>query len=553
MSGFSTTATLSANPERIIGSVNGRSRAEDDDSAESSDQNDHGSHHSLGEPDSPDMHNSLTTQALNADGTPKRPMNAFMIFARRRRPQVSAANQMMRTGEISKILSKEWNSMPMAEKQFYLDQAKRLKDTFNSKYPDYVYRRRPNNSRKKRRTDNGLGRPFDGAATADAAEDGSASTEFDEHSPSEMHGNPDSVSLSDHTAAVPHHLAQPSLYSRSSYPHAGSDHTVSPTYEVPPLSASSHSSTSSYAYTHNGYPEDYGGIHQQNQSSGHTRLPQLNWSANSPVTSTTLPSVSPSLSEPSRSSHHYSHADLSHPHSSSNNHTDDQPSHGLWSGSLGSRFENTGRTAAWPMPPSLSSAASPGRQRSLTTIPASGSKELFSPPIPHRAWSTTPSVSSGSSATSVSHSTPASATQFQTLTAPFFPASGSERGSVSSGSGSPTLHRDPHQYFPSSATGSGRSESSGGGGAYEHGHHPYPLSPISPPSSYYSHHGSSANGGGGSSLYSSAQPTSRGHQLLQPISTYSQVHNSHDLASPVSAGPTSTHGGYWDRVKSEGR
>ena len=40
-------------------------------------------------------------------------MNAFMIFARRRRPQLSAANQSMRTGEISKILSKEWTQMPL--------------------------------------------------------------------------------------------------------------------------------------------------------------------------------------------------------------------------------------------------------------------------------------------------------------------------------------------------------------------------------------------------------------------------------------------------------
>jgi transcription factor SOX9 (SOX group E) len=40
-------------------------------------------------------------------------MNAFMIFARRRRPQVSAKNQSMRTGEISKILSKEWNAMEL--------------------------------------------------------------------------------------------------------------------------------------------------------------------------------------------------------------------------------------------------------------------------------------------------------------------------------------------------------------------------------------------------------------------------------------------------------
>ncbi|KAF5384734.1 hypothetical protein D9757_006232 [Collybiopsis confluens] len=123
-----------------------------------------------------DSNQTLTSQTLNADGTPKRPMNAFMIFARRRRPQVSAENQSMRTGEISKILSKEWNSMPASEKQFYLDRAKELKETFNSKYPDYVYRRRPNHSRKRRKSDshsvegsgnpdsipdNGMPRPYD--------------------------------------------------------------------------------------------------------------------------------------------------------------------------------------------------------------------------------------------------------------------------------------------------------------------------------------------------------------------------------------------------------
>ena len=61
----------------------------------------------------PDSNAQLRSQQLNSDGTPKRPMNAFMIFARKRRPQISAANQMMRTGDISKILSKEWNTMDM--------------------------------------------------------------------------------------------------------------------------------------------------------------------------------------------------------------------------------------------------------------------------------------------------------------------------------------------------------------------------------------------------------------------------------------------------------
>ena len=60
-----------------------------------------------------DPNAALTSQTLNADGTPKRPMNAFMIFARRRRPQVSAENQSMRTGEVSKVLSREWNGMSL--------------------------------------------------------------------------------------------------------------------------------------------------------------------------------------------------------------------------------------------------------------------------------------------------------------------------------------------------------------------------------------------------------------------------------------------------------
>lgn len=125
----------------------------------------------MGGTDTDDEHSALTSQTLNADGTPKRPMNAFMIFARRRRPQVSAANQSMRTGEISKILSKEWNSMQSIEKQFYQDQAKQLKDAFNMRYPDYVYRRRPNNSRRKRKPEASGIRQVDSSVSMDMGDD----------------------------------------------------------------------------------------------------------------------------------------------------------------------------------------------------------------------------------------------------------------------------------------------------------------------------------------------------------------------------------------------
>ncbi|KAF7373351.1 hypothetical protein MSAN_00544700 [Mycena sanguinolenta] len=101
--------------------------------------------------DYPTVDAHLPTDApLNADGSPKRPMNAFMIFARSRRPQVSAENQSMRTGDVSKILSQEWKTMSPADRQAYTAQASQLKQGFDAKYPDYVYRRRPNNTRKHR-------------------------------------------------------------------------------------------------------------------------------------------------------------------------------------------------------------------------------------------------------------------------------------------------------------------------------------------------------------------------------------------------------------------
>lgn len=66
-----------------------------------------------------------------------------------------------------------------SEKQFYLDQAKQLKETFNSKYPDYVYRRRPNNSRKRRRSDGAAIRPVDHALLVDHTDDLSGSFDVD--------------------------------------------------------------------------------------------------------------------------------------------------------------------------------------------------------------------------------------------------------------------------------------------------------------------------------------------------------------------------------------
>ncbi|CCA68987.1 hypothetical protein PIIN_02847 [Serendipita indica DSM 11827] len=128
----------------------------------------------------------LIAQLINPDGTPKRPMNAFMIFARKRRPEVAADNPNLRTGEISKLLSAEWKSIDSESKQFYLTKAKELKENFTSIFPTYVYKRRPNNSRKRRKTeDNGYGPP--GAMSAiDRGEGGLSEDEGDGTPPGSM-------------------------------------------------------------------------------------------------------------------------------------------------------------------------------------------------------------------------------------------------------------------------------------------------------------------------------------------------------------------------------
>ncbi|KAF8587468.1 hypothetical protein K439DRAFT_816081 [Ramaria rubella] len=250
------------------------------------------------QPDSPpaeDENASLRSQALNADGTPKRPMNAFMIFARRRRPQVSAANQMMRTGEISKILSKEWNTMPMSDKQFYLDQAKKLKENFNAKYPDYVYRRRPNNSRKKRRTD---AAPYDPSVSSHdydhPHDDYDSVSPIDPHHPHHsLAPNGESVSLASQAYRLPYSTTPAAFHasdSASYHPYYSSSHSHSSHsrhthssaalahYDSPGASLGLSSYPSASASTAALYPED--DPHALWPSYSSTKLEPLHYPAN---------------------------------------------------------------------------------------------------------------------------------------------------------------------------------------------------------------------------------------------------------------------------------
>ncbi|CAL1697173.1 unnamed protein product [Somion occarium] len=450
-----------------------------------------------------DPHLALTSQTLNADGTPKRPMNAFMIFARKRRPQISAENQMMRTGEISKILSKEWTSMDMKDKKFYLDQAKKLKDNFNSKYPDYVYRRRPNNTRRKRKSDADSTSPAEGGETDDPSYEDASPVEGD----------------------------YPVDHSGGYYQRSHNSSSSSGGYDHDPLTSQQ---TTSYSY------------HQEyHLNHPNPRVPELSGGLDSTIPVSPLSSVRmPSLNEASATTHGYSYSSYQQHSSSPVSPTQSQAVQDTWdSGRVGGRPNQ--ERASWSSLPALDTSIT--RQRSNEMGALSARSDAFSPQVPNRPWSSsassTASSSSGGAAGSHHLSSP-----FPTLASSFHPAfSPSQRSADMLPSPTSLSGGGPEFLSPSMSHSRGMS-STGRHVGQEHSifSHSQTLPPPTPSTSW-------AHSGQWASQY--PRPDSHYDQRQPPpISTYPLPHSASSASPPSSAsGPQSSH--YmpqWDR-KYEGR